>query len=285
MQSENIPVNYKLLEEYSRRPPLFAPGTATFWNDPHISKGLLSCHLDPECDLASRYPHVVERSVEWIIKESGLKRGEAVLDLGCGPGLYCSRYADAGLEVTGIDFSERSINYAREAAQGDGRFIDYHCMDYRELDFTDSHELVTLIYCDLGVFSPGETRDLLSRIYLALKPGGKFIFDLYTKNVLSKQEEGRRWEYNDQGLFSAEPYMLFQETFVYTEEQSYLRQFITATADGTMQLYRLWGHCYHPAEIEEMLREAGFREIKLFDDITGKSYTGEGDTMAVAAAK
>lgn len=285
MQPENIPVNYKLLEEYSQRPSLFAPGTATFWNDPHISKGLLKCHLDPECDFVSRTTKTMEVSVEWILKESGLKSGGTVLDLGCGPGLYCCCYAMAGLEATGVDLSERSINYARWEAKRFELDIDYYCMDYRELDFCESHELVTLIYCDLGVFPAAEAAALLAKIYRALRPGGKFIFDLYTRKVMEEQKEWRRWDCNEYGLFCSEPHLLLQETFIYPEEQTYLRQFITATADGTMQLYRLWGHCYEASEIEQMLREAGFSEIKLFDDITGKPYTGAGETLAVVAVK
>lgn len=285
MQSEKIPVDFKRLGEYSRRPQLFAPGTALFWSDPHISKGLLRCHLDPECDLASRYPHVVERSVQWILKESGLVSGGRVLDLGCGPGLYCYRYALAGLEVTGIDFSQRSIDYANAEAIKSGLEIDYRCMDYRGLDFVESYELVTLIYCDLGVFPPQEARKILERIYRALKPGGKFIFDLYSRREFARQAERRHWEYNEYGLFKPEPYLLFQETFIYRDEYTYLRQFITVTTEGEMDLYRFWGRCYASDEIESMLRAVGFSKIELFGDITGTPYSEKGYTLAAAVVK
>ena len=43
-------------------------------------------------------------------------REMAIADFGCGPGLYAQRLARAGLNVTGIDFSANSLQYAREVA-------------------------------------------------------------------------------------------------------------------------------------------------------------------------
>lgn len=39
----------------------------------------------------------------------GLEKGDEILDAGCGPGLYCERFASAGCHVTGIDISDNSI--------------------------------------------------------------------------------------------------------------------------------------------------------------------------------
>ena len=35
-----------------------------------------------------------------------------ILDLGCGPGLYAELLAKKGHSITGVDFSENSIQYA-----------------------------------------------------------------------------------------------------------------------------------------------------------------------------
>lgn len=45
-----------------------------------------------------------------------LKSNDAVLDLSCGPGLYTSRFARARLQVTGVDFSRSTIDYASRYA-------------------------------------------------------------------------------------------------------------------------------------------------------------------------
>lgn len=91
------------------QPPLFAPGAEHFWTDPHIARQMLAAHLDPTTDAASRRPETIQRSVAWIVQTLGLRPGNRVLDLGCGPGLYAIRLAQDGLQVTGVDFSQNSI--------------------------------------------------------------------------------------------------------------------------------------------------------------------------------
>ena len=120
-----------LLAAYQRRPKLFAPSPQPMWTDPYISRQMLLAHLDPDVEAASRHPDTITRSVSWITEVLGLEPGDALLDLGCGPGLYCRRFAERGLEVTGVDFSESSIRHAREHDNA----THYQCCDYRMLEF------------------------------------------------------------------------------------------------------------------------------------------------------
>lgn len=105
------------LIQLQQKPAPFTPGEALFWDDPHISSQMLEAHLNPEVEAASRRPETIDRSVEWLIEALGLKPGDPILDLGCGPGLYASRFARAGMQVTGVDYSRRSIDYARSYAE------------------------------------------------------------------------------------------------------------------------------------------------------------------------
>jgi hypothetical protein len=42
------------IQKYAIKPELYAPSTSNFWNDEHISKGMLEAHLNPSWDAASR---------------------------------------------------------------------------------------------------------------------------------------------------------------------------------------------------------------------------------------
>jgi len=105
-------LNLEQLQCLQEKPAPFTPGEPLFWDDPHISGQMLKAHLDPKTDLASRCPETIDRSVAWIVETLGLCPGDAVLDLGCGPGLYAARLAQRGLRVSGVDYSRRSIDYA-----------------------------------------------------------------------------------------------------------------------------------------------------------------------------
>ena len=56
--------------------------------------------------------------------------------------------------------------------------IKYIYKNYLEIDYTNEVNLITLIYCDFGVFSDLQRDLLLQKVYHALKHGGKFIFDV-----------------------------------------------------------------------------------------------------------
>ena len=112
---------FKDLLSVGHRPEPYTPG-AELWNDAHISKEMLSLHLSPDTDAASYRPKTISAICEYLVKAMHLRPKDAVLDLGCGPGLYCRQLFQYGLTVTGIDRSENSIRYAKEK-DGDTEYI------------------------------------------------------------------------------------------------------------------------------------------------------------------
>ena len=103
----------KELFKYLNKPEVYAQSSCKFWEDEHISKGMLEAHLNPDLEAASRKHEFIDQSVKWIHSLASQKTHPKLLDLGCGPGLYTDRLNQLGYEVTGIDISKRSIEYAR----------------------------------------------------------------------------------------------------------------------------------------------------------------------------
>jgi 2-polyprenyl-3-methyl-5-hydroxy-6-metoxy-1,4-benzoquinol methylase len=105
-------MNLKKILNLQIKPEPFILGEPLFWDDPHISKGMLEAHLNPAHDMASRRSQTIDRSVDSLVKTVNIPQAAYVLDLGCGPGLYAQRFARRGFHVTGVDYSRRSIEYA-----------------------------------------------------------------------------------------------------------------------------------------------------------------------------
>lgn len=117
---------FEQLEKINARPKPFEFYTAyDLWTDAYTSKRMLEFHLDGKTDISSRNAAFIDRSVDWITARFNIGAGKKIADFGCGPGLYALRLARRHAEVTGIDFSERSIRYAREAAAREGLSIQY----------------------------------------------------------------------------------------------------------------------------------------------------------------
>ena len=108
---------FKELEKINSRPAPFQFYTAdALWTDEYTSKKMLEYHLNESLDLSSRNKDFIDKSVSWIISHFGVGANKKIADFVCGPGLYTTRFAESDAVVTGIDFSERSICYAKEIA-------------------------------------------------------------------------------------------------------------------------------------------------------------------------
>lgn len=142
-------------------PDLWGRSIKPFWDDEHISCEMLKAHLNPMEDKASRTKDTIEKSVAWIA--SFIPTKYKILDLGCGPGLYSKRFSELGFDVTGVDFSKRSINYAKE----NDRQTEYIYKNYLEIEYSDLFDVIIMIYCDYAALTEPERQKLLSKVYAA----------------------------------------------------------------------------------------------------------------------
>lgn len=161
-----------------KKPLLYAKSESAFWDDEYISKQMLKAHLNPELEGASRKLDFIERSVVWIKELVNPISYPMLLDIGCGPGIYAERFVKEGYQVTGIDFSRKSIDYARRNALLQGLNITYLFQDYLEMDLENNFDFVTMIYCDYGALSKSDRQVVMRNVYRHLKSGGKFLLDV-----------------------------------------------------------------------------------------------------------
>lgn len=279
-------LNFRFLATLMTRPPLFERSEAAFWDDVYISSQMLQAHLDPSHDAASRKPVTIDRTVAWIMAHLGIRPGMCLLDLGCGPGLYCRRFAELGLQVTGIDYSRRSIAYAAADAAKHDLPITYHCRNYLEIDELEAYDIISLIYYDFGTLTDAERRCLLPRIHRALKPGGRFVFDVLTSAFFASQQEERTWNMaQDGGFWHDGSYFELKETLRYPEAETTLRQYVIVAASDEIRTYRIWESCFSTKTISSLLVHHGFIQTSFWSDLTGSPWNDSSAGMGIIARK
>ena len=261
------------LIELQKKPAPFTPGEPLFWDDPHISKQLLEAHLNPNIDAASRKPETMDRSVKWLIERLALSTGASILDLGCGPGLYASRLAQAGVHVTAVDYSHRSIKYATQYARENDLNIIYRYQDYLDLEDENQYDTVLLIYGDFCPLNPKQRFTLLKIIHRALKPNGKFVSDVSTRQHHRKHGNKNGWYAAESGFWKPDPHLVLKEGLDYPEGSIWLDQYTVLEAHGKISIYRNWFQDYTPETITEELSQGGFFVESLLGDLTGELYT------------
>jgi SAM-dependent methyltransferase len=276
---------YQELAGLLERPQPFSVYTAAdLWTDEYVSARMLEHHLDPATDLASRRPGTIDRIIGWIESRLGFS-GKTVCDLGCGPGLHAERMAMHGARVTGVDFSARSLAHARESAAEKRLAITYVEGDYLKCELPAQQAVVTLIYGDYCVLSPPQRHALLDRIRATLKPGGHFVFDVFSRPQFGELEEGFRCERRlMNGFWAQGDYFGFKVTHLYRDLHLALDRYLIVEPSRRRDIYN-WTQYFMPDEVQAELVEAGFRVNEIFDLSTGGHWIERAAPFGVLARR
>ena len=277
---------FEKLEDINSRPEPFEFYTASdLWTDEHTSEQMLKYHLNEDVDLSSRNSAFIDRSVEWIASEFNIGIGTKIADFGCGPGLYSTRLAQMQADVTGIDFSKRSIQYAQEVAIREGLSIRYVNQNYLEYETDDRFDLILMIMCDFCALSPAQRNKMLTKFHTFLEGGGIVVLDVYSLNAFEEREETALYKANLlEGFWSANKYYGFQNTFKYEREKVVLDKYTIIEADRTRTIYN-WFQYFSPETLEREFTECGFTIEKIFSDVAGTPFDSKANEFAVVAKK
>lgn len=281
---EHNKIDLTILKKYFTKPPLYTAGTSKFWDDEYVSLQMLKLHLNPEVESASRTKGTLEAESAFIIRETGLTAAKAVLDLGCGPGLYVGEFAKTGARVTGVDISKRSIEYANKNIKPAYANVVFMQMNYLDLDFRDLFDVVTLIFYDFCVLNPTEQKNLLMRINSALKMGGVLVFDVVSENF--KVAESTQVSISERdGFWSPKPYLEIANTYLYENPKTLGQQYTIISEEGSVEVTRLYTRLFNQKELTELLNQCGFRVEKIYKNLKGEPLSEDSETYGIFARK
>jgi len=277
---------FKELKEINSRPRPFEFYTADeLWTNEHTAKQMLSYHLNEAVDLSSRNTNFIDRSVDWIVSRFSINDASEVADFGCGPGLYAKRLTEQGAKVTGIDFSENSLKYAKGVAAQAGLDIDYIHRNYLEFETDSRFDLIIMIMCDFCALSPEQRKMMLTKFHSLLKPGGSLLLDVHSLNYFHQREESATYELNQlNGFWSPEDYYCFVNTFKYEEEKVSLDKYTIVAESGTRVVYN-WLQHFSKESLQDEFTGAGFKVEETFSDVAGTPFNPESPEIAVVGTK
>ncbi len=277
---------FEALEMINERPEPFQFYTAEeLWTDEHTSKKMLEYHLNESVDLSSRSRDFINRSVKWIVSHFNIDADTSIADFGCGPGLYTTAFAEQHADVTGIDFSSRSIKHAKMTATQKALDIAYYQQNYLEFETEKRFDLITMIFCDYCALSPAQRKKLLAKFHKFLKPCGSVMLDVHSLNVFNKRDEVVTYEYNQLDHFWApENYYGFLNTFKYAKEKVTLDKYTIIEKKRTRVVYN-WLQYFSQDSLREQFEENGFEAIEFYSDVAGTAFSPDSPDMAVVARR
>ena len=277
---------FNQLELINKRPKPFEYYTAEdLWNGQYTSQQMLKYHLNEDIDVSSRKLKFIEHSINWITSQFNVNNDTEIIDFGCGPGLYTTRLAQKGARVTGIDFSQNSIQYAKKITAELGLDITYIKQNYLQFQTDKQYDLVIMIMCDFCALSFEQRKIMIDKFYSILKPGGHILLDVYSLNAFDKREETATYELNQLDSFwSADKYYAFVNTFKYPDEKITLDKYTIVEPNRIRTIYN-WLKHFTPEDLQAEVSAAGFKVTNLYADVAGSQFIPKTDEFAIVARK
>jgi cyclopropane fatty-acyl-phospholipid synthase-like methyltransferase len=134
---------------------------------------------------------VAQSEVSFIEAALSLGPESQILDLGCGNGRHSILLARKGYRVIGIDYSEGSLEIAREEVGRQDLDIIFRQQDMRTLDEVSSYDAVLMMDCAFGLFSDEENEDVFARVAKSLKPGGGLLLNFFNPYYMAVHQGTR----------------------------------------------------------------------------------------------
>lgn len=193
------------------------------------------------------------QEVDHLVSALGLRAGERVLDVGCGPGRHAHELARRGLLVHGIDVSERFVELARTRAPNGATF---ERLDARRLvDVASYHGAFDAVIClcqgAFGLMTAADDDDrVVAGMAAALQPGGRLALTAFNAYFAVR--------YHTEADFDANSGVSHERTVVRDEA-------------GTPLEVDLWTGCYTPRELRLLLTAHGL-ELERISSVEPGAY-------------
>ncbi len=266
-------------------PEPYSEGEKIQWDEPEFSARMLKYHLSQDHDAASRRFSIVDKHV--VFMDNIIGGPTRILDLGCGPGFYTSRFTSLGYKCRGIDFGPASIEYARAQAKEAGQEIEYVLADIRDAEFGEGYGAVTLVYGEFNVFRRDEILWILRKAHTSLDEDGVMIVEPHTfEAIKSIGETPPSWYSSENMLFSDKPHLVLTEHFWYPERGVTVnRHIVVDAASGEASIHADALVAYTDEEYEALFKEAGFSDVEFHKSLTGDLIDYNDQLVVIVARK
>jgi SAM-dependent methyltransferase len=214
-----------------------------------------------------------------LVKLLGVAPGGSVLDLCCGVGRHSIALARRGLAVTGVDRTRVFLDRAEVSARIEGVRVEWVQDDMRAFKRSNAFDGAINCVTSFGYFAdPAEDLLVARNLHESLKPGARLVIEMMGKEILARDFHERTWERLPNGA------ILLQERKLRSGWDWLESHWIMI---GQKQRMELTFSCrpYSGAEIKEVLKRAGFREVELFGSLSGSPYDNRASRLVAVATK
>jgi SAM-dependent methyltransferase len=229
--------------------------------------------------MSSPYDAIAELYDPWSVSvvedvgfylEEARRSGGPVVELGVGTGRIAIPIAAEGIRVIGVDSSRRMLEVCARRAALAGVDVDLRLGDLRE---PPVRERVRLVICPfrslLHMHTDKDRRAVLGAVRKLLRPGGRFVFDVFTPGADDIAQTHDRWLEREPGIYELARWDEVQRTLTLT----------VRGPDGETTMALAW---LAPDEWRALLEQAGFEVEACYGWFDRAPHEGGDDTVWIA---
>jgi SAM-dependent methyltransferase len=213
-----------------------------------------------------------------VINLAMVPPGAALLDLCCGLGRHAIEFAKQGFRVTGVDITQSYLDFARDKALASNIELELINADILVFNKPASFDLIVNLFNSFGYFEKhADNVQVLQHCFASLKPGGKLLMELYSKEVVALHfKEGYSFEQDD---YSINVQQLIKNNW------SWIECNWTVIKDGMEKALSYSHWLYSASELKDMLTTCGFENISFYGNLAGIPFDQKAETLVIVAEK
>ncbi len=132
-----------------------------------------------------------EEQTDFAMRALGLRPGQRLLDLCCGPGRHCLALARRGLMVTGVDRDPALLALGRQRARAAGLGVQWVAADARHMPRIGPFHGAICMFASWGYAAESaQNLRVLSGVAERLVPGARFLLDVPNLSWLNEHPSG-----------------------------------------------------------------------------------------------
>lgn len=222
----------------------------------------------------------VEGDVDFFIQKAKKAKGD-ILEVGCGTGrIYLELRKKAGVNVIGIDNSEKMLSLLEKKAKSMGVSTEVYFQSVTELFAETRYDLILLPYrMFMHLYETEDQLKVLKKLGEALLKDGEIIIDLFNPDMnrimqkysfvlLDTRPEGLIWLWEE---FDIERQVVKN---IFKVERINADGVITETTVKEFQ-----ARWFFFKEFENLVKSANLKVVQIYSDYYGNKFTGTEDKM------
>jgi ubiquinone/menaquinone biosynthesis C-methylase UbiE len=219
-----------------------------------------------------------KEEVDMLLGLLNIEMNGKILDMCCGTGRHSIELAKKGYEVTGVDFTNYYIETGKTKSEENGLEIEFIVDDMREFVREDYFHGAINCFTSFGFFENiDEDLQSLKNIHNSLKPGGKLLMEMMGKEILPTIYQDKRWYEEENVLYLEDTQIIDNWKFI---DMNWI-----IINNNKRYDYSIKMRLYSAAELENILKMAGFKNIDFFGNFYGDEYDTEAERLIVVAQK